>query len=399
MAARDSKGNGKGRPIIIRREEGAAAGHHGGAWKVAYADFVTAMMAFFLVMWLINATTEDQRKGLADYFSPTNLMSHNSSGTGKPFGGETAFSNGAMVSDKGAVEVTVGLHPVLDNPIPRRHPPAPTAPHGGRGAGHQGTDQHRGHGAVAGGTVAGGVARPMPPAAPGGATRQGGPGAAASQAGVPIRLPSGPQAGPRPFAPASGAGTGGQEVAFRAARATIEHLVHADPMLAAIAAQLAIDITPRGLRIQLLDSRRNAMFAAGSARPNAAARRALRLIGPILAKLAGPVRIAGFTDSSLPPGGAAGGNWALSAARANATRATLAAAGLADSRIAAVTGHGSHDLLLPADPNAAANRRISILVLRRPEPPGPATPPGTTSGATSGAAPRGTPLDTASGGT
>lgn len=59
-------------PIVIKRitisEE---AGHHGGAWKVAYADFVTAMMAFFLLMWLLNATTDQQRQGLADYFRPT----------------------------------------------------------------------------------------------------------------------------------------------------------------------------------------------------------------------------------------------------------------------------------------------------------------------------------------
>ena len=131
MAQSERSGNGKARPIIIRREESSGGGHHGGAWKVAYADFVTAMMAFFLVMWLINATTEDQRKGLADYFSPTTLMSHNSSGTGKPFGGKTAFENGAMVSDRGAVQITQGLHPVLSNPAPQRHPPNPHAPRGG----------------------------------------------------------------------------------------------------------------------------------------------------------------------------------------------------------------------------------------------------------------------------
>src|SRR5258706_12637177 len=88
---RDKKGSGHGTVIIRRNEIGEAAAHHGGAWKVAYADFVTAMMAFFLLMWLLNATTEDQRKGLADYFSPNNLMSHASSGTGQPFGGHTAF--------------------------------------------------------------------------------------------------------------------------------------------------------------------------------------------------------------------------------------------------------------------------------------------------------------------
>ncbi len=59
-------------PIIIKRKKVVGGdGHHGGAWKVAYADFVTAMMAFFMLMWLLNATTEQQRKGIADYFSPT----------------------------------------------------------------------------------------------------------------------------------------------------------------------------------------------------------------------------------------------------------------------------------------------------------------------------------------
>src|SRR6056297_3268960 len=59
-------------PVIIKRKKVVAeGGHHGGAWKVAYADFVTAMMAFFLLMWLLGATTEQQRKGIADYFNPT----------------------------------------------------------------------------------------------------------------------------------------------------------------------------------------------------------------------------------------------------------------------------------------------------------------------------------------
>ena len=59
------------RPIIIKRIKKSGGGHHGGAWKVAYADFVTAMMAFFLLLWLLSATTEAQKKGLADYFDPT----------------------------------------------------------------------------------------------------------------------------------------------------------------------------------------------------------------------------------------------------------------------------------------------------------------------------------------
>jgi chemotaxis protein MotB len=82
------------RPIIVKKIIAAPhAGHHGGAWKVAYADFVTAMMAFFLLMWLLGATTEKQRKALADYFAPTLVASkQDSAGSDKLFGGDSITS-------------------------------------------------------------------------------------------------------------------------------------------------------------------------------------------------------------------------------------------------------------------------------------------------------------------
>lgn len=77
-------------PIIVKKITIEGGGHHGGAWKVAYADFVTAMMAFFLLMWLLGATTEDQRKGLADYFTPTLVkMRENSAGADGMLGGSS----------------------------------------------------------------------------------------------------------------------------------------------------------------------------------------------------------------------------------------------------------------------------------------------------------------------
>ncbi|MDQ2093961.1 flagellar motor protein MotB [Rhodalgimonas zhirmunskyi] len=80
-------------PVIIKRKKVVSGdGHHGGAWKVAYADFVTAMMAFFLLMWLLNATTEKQRKGVADYFSPTVPINRISGGGDGNFGGDSVFS-------------------------------------------------------------------------------------------------------------------------------------------------------------------------------------------------------------------------------------------------------------------------------------------------------------------
>tara|TARA_A100001391_G_scaffold7621_8_gene5006 strand:- start:24394 stop:25230 length:837 start_codon:yes stop_codon:yes gene_type:complete len=81
------------RPIIVKKVTVVEGGHHGGAWKVAYADFVTAMMAFFLMLWLLGATTEDQRKGIADYFTPT-LVNYRekSAGSDGVLGGESLTS-------------------------------------------------------------------------------------------------------------------------------------------------------------------------------------------------------------------------------------------------------------------------------------------------------------------
>ncbi|WP_088306843.1 flagellar motor protein MotB [Novosphingobium sp. B 225] len=77
-------------PIIVKKITVVAGGHHGGAWKVAYADFVTAMMAFFLLLWLLGATTEKQRKGIADYFTPTLVkLKQESAGSNGMLGGSS----------------------------------------------------------------------------------------------------------------------------------------------------------------------------------------------------------------------------------------------------------------------------------------------------------------------
>lgn len=76
-----------GAVIIKRIKKGGHGGHHGGAWKVAYADFVTAMMAFLLLMWLINTTTPEQKRGIADYFSAQSI-SQTTSGAGGILGGK-----------------------------------------------------------------------------------------------------------------------------------------------------------------------------------------------------------------------------------------------------------------------------------------------------------------------
>ncbi len=87
------------RPIIIKRIKRVETAHQGGAWKVAYADFVTAMMAFFLLMWLIGSTTEEQRQGLADYFSPSMGLPAATVGGDGPFGGSSMFAAERLAHD------------------------------------------------------------------------------------------------------------------------------------------------------------------------------------------------------------------------------------------------------------------------------------------------------------
>lgn len=98
--------------IIIKRPKIVqGGGHHGGAWKVAYADFVTAMMAFFLLMWLLNATTEEQRKGIADYFNPSIPIAAVSGGGASALNGSsvTAESTLSKVSKKNIEDPTQTL--------------------------------------------------------------------------------------------------------------------------------------------------------------------------------------------------------------------------------------------------------------------------------------------------
>jgi chemotaxis protein MotB len=115
--------------IIIKKVKGHGHGHHGGAWKIAYADFVTAMMAFFMLLWILGATNEQQRKGIADYFTPTVIQMQNSGGSNGFFGGKSvAAPEGSALRPE-----TTGHRPVTaagsDTPPgrPGQQPPASKA--------------------------------------------------------------------------------------------------------------------------------------------------------------------------------------------------------------------------------------------------------------------------------
>jgi chemotaxis protein MotB len=343
-------GKGGKASIIIKKEEVVEGGHHGGAWKVAYADFVTAMMAFFLLMWLLNATTEAQKRGIADYFSPHNSISDGKSGFGMPFGGRTPNSDGALASDRGAVQVNEQKRP-LDQPedIEAEETPGVVP----------GATAQPGAGATGGADGAGVMAR------------EGGAEQAPQIAGV-----GSPLAGSKPHQPTAAKPNQAptdkdiqaeldkrERAAFESAAQQIRDAVSADPALSDLARQLMIDVTPEGLRVQLVDEERQPMFAIGSAAPNDRARAVLAKITPVLMRLPEAISITGHTDAA-PYKGADRTNWDLSADRANATRRLLIEAGLPEARVRGVTGMADRDPLMADDRLAAANRRIAIVVLR-----------------------------------
>jgi len=115
-------------PIILKKKIVAAGGgHHGGAWKVAYADFVTAMMAFFLLMWLLNATTEDQRKGIADYFDPAIPISRVSGGGQGMLSGDSVFTEESKARSGSGGTITRSARGVRGSSVDIGAPGAPAA--------------------------------------------------------------------------------------------------------------------------------------------------------------------------------------------------------------------------------------------------------------------------------
>ena len=364
---------------IIRREEIIEGGHHGGAWKVAYADFVTAMMAFFLLMWLLNATTEDQRKGIADFFTPSNAMSRSNSGNGKPFGGRSPFEDGQMVSDRGVPSLNPGkMRPTPEEDDPDADPSPVAKPPPKAAADVDGQDDGAGgtaakadgiRGAQPGKRSAGGVATEPAKVQ----TQVAGQAAFLANAGVGAPKPQ------RPGAAIDEAALRAEierreAQAFEQASQAIRAALRTDPRLAELADQLAIDETPEGLRIQLHDEEKRPMFATGSAVILDRAKLLLQSVVPILNRLPEAISISGHTDAA-PFKGIDKTNWELSSERANATRRLMIDTGMAETRFRSVTGNADRDPLLPADPLAAANRRIAITVLRSFKPAWTAPPP------------------------
>ena len=293
-------------PIIIKKvRKGGGAGHHGGAWKVAYADFVTAMMAFFLLMWLINTTSPEQKRGVADYFAPANV-SQSTSGSGGILGGQALGTDG----DKNE-----GTMSFIEQMAPK---PPDVQDRDGQSSQVKGKANN------------------------------------ASDADSDQETDAQKR----------------EQMAFQSAAESLRQALQDMPELAELSKNILIDVTPEGLRIQLVDQEGRSMFDPGSAKPNDRAKILLRAVAKIAQQLPNRITIAGHTSANAD-GTKSAGDWQLSSARADAARQIMQAAGIDPDRIYQVSGKAASDPLFPDDPTLPGNRRIAIVLLRE----SPVVPP------------------------
>lgn len=261
------------RPIIIIKRPVQAAAHHGGAWKIAFADFMTAMFAFFLVMWLLSTSSPKQLAGIAEQFK-------------MPL--KVAISGGQKSSNSTSVIPGGGSDPTsrVDGEVRKSEEESSNDPN----------DVKR----------------------------------------------------------------------MEDLKQRLDDMIESSPVLKQFRPQLLIDITPEGLRIQIVDSSNRPMFDRSSAVVASYMRTILRELGPVLNEQPSKLTLSGHTDATAyTQGDKSYSNWELSADRANASRRELLAGGMQDTKVLRVVGVSSSVHLNKDDPYAPVNRRISIVVLNR----------------------------------
>ncbi|MFT8719630.1 flagellar motor protein MotB [Acetobacter sp.] len=361
-------GDNKPRIIVIRRGGGGEEGHHGGAWKIAYADFVTAMMAFFLVMWLINATTEQRRRGIANFFNP--MATH---GVAAAQALSEPGTSGSPARGEKEQESQPKMEGMLDRPVAlvKQKDPSMISPGVGPGAGGS-PGKSGGFGpdiaTMAGRHTAGAgddTLRKGLLSTPQEAFPERSMGRVVM---VPPRMARIVPIGGENSGNTASLGDGGdavrqEEAALQKDAQQLKNAIAHDPEAQDLSSQVSVGVVPEGLRIQLSESDRVSMFETGSAQLNARATHLLKLLAPYLISMPQNLSIYGYTDGALYKRKGAS-NWTLSSARADAARAVLSEEGFPEQRLLEVSGRGSRDLAVPDDPGAAANRRV-VLVLHR----------------------------------
>jgi chemotaxis protein MotB len=295
MAGKDNE-----RPlIIVKKYKKVAGAHHGGAWKVAYADFVTAMMAFFLVMWLVTAVSKEQRAAIFDYFKNPSMEPGKSV---KPAPGQLG-PGGASTSP---IDLGGGLDApkVTSSAVP--------------GIGSQQQD------------LVTSTADPKTEDA--------------------LKEQQEREA---------------EKKRLDTLMEELKEAISKSQALEPFKDQLLLDITPEGLRIQIIDAQNRPMFDIGSARLKNYTDAILRELAPYLNSVPNRVSLTGHTDTT-PYGSVTGyTNWDLSSDRANSARRALESAGLSQEKVARIVGLSSSVLFDKGHPRSPVNRRISIIVMTR----------------------------------
>jgi chemotaxis protein MotB len=297
---------GYDQPIIIKKIKKKGHAHHGGAWKIAYADFVTAMMAFFLLMWLISMTTPEQKEGLANYFAPASL-SMTTSGAGGVMGGNAMDNSGNQMSGSSADVIE-------DRPAsPQSSAEGTTETHIGGPARQQGSEQQ-----------------------------------ASSDSEFNLKSID--------------------TQAFHSAAASIKQAWQSLPEVTPFLDNLLIEETEEGLDIQIVDQQGRPMFPEGSKYPMEQTRAAIAAIAPVLQTLNAQISISGHTAAGGRYDNPRYGPWELSADRANVVRSVLGEFGMGEDRVKSVIGRATDEPFFPNDPYMAANERVRITVLHAPPP-------------------------------
>ena len=272
--------------VIVRRVKKAGhAAHHGGSWKVAYADFVTAMMAFFLVLWLMASTSKPERAAISEYFrNPSPLVG--SSATPAPGMAGPGGASTSMIKLGGATDVSRGNS---NDPFQNQQKSIP-----------QPVDEQQ-----------------------------------------------------------------RDKQQLEALMKELQEAISRSQALEPFKDQLLLDLTPEGLRIQIVDKQNRPMFDLGSATLKPYTQQILHELAEYLNHVPNRISLTGHTDITAYSAARGYGNWELSADRANAARRALIDGGMDDGKITRVVGLSSSVLFDKTDPQNPINRRISIVVMTK----------------------------------
>jgi chemotaxis protein MotB len=315
-------------PIIIKKVQGDEGAAHGGAWKIALADMMTAMMAFFLLMWLLGATAESKRKSVADYFKPTpkSLVQM----------GQLAGSNGVLggrsIMDPEGLPAAASQTSILD-----LEPPKVPEGEEGQGKGSQDEDKQGKGKSNDKGDKSGGKGSES-------ADNQG----------------KGNSSGELSEAAKAKAVAEQDQKNFDSVEQDLRQKLQDNKNLAALQGQVQFIRDKDGLRIEVIDKADFSMFALGTNKLLPRAQALLDEIAKSVAAMPNKVKVRGHTDSVPFANPEQKNNWLLSAERADQTRQLLEKRGVSTERFASIEGLSDIEPFIPADKADPRNRRISI---------------------------------------